>query len=272
MRKKWMVYVVLSLLFIILVKWMIKPQMYFASIITWFVVMYFISVHNSNKVYRNEVCLILFLFLLPLGSTIGTNSNLLLKSLQNILPWGVMLPILYVKGKELNPKLVRMLFVGFLAYVLITTHSLKTVQDTMTRQPENCYKFTQESPIARMNLNVHQAMFYDEVYETLKNNGYIARKDTLLGFCFNEMTIVAMDAIPYTNDQLPEEFLRHELSTKPAPSYMILSEWDSVILYDHFQQLDWNFPYGYKKYKLSTNADPNSGYTMTQSTIYIKQK
>lgn len=272
MLKKWVIYLILSILFVVLVKWMIKPQIYFASLITWFVLMFTISAYNNNRVHRKDVFLILFLFLLPLGASFGTNSNLLFKSTQNILPWGMLLSILYVKGKELNPKLVRILFVGFLAYVLITTHSLRTVQDTMTRQPENCYKFTQESPIARMNLNVHQAMFYDEVYETLISKGYTARKDTLLGFCFNEMTIVAMNAIPYTNNQLPEEFLRHDLSTKPSPSYMILSEWDSVVLYNHFQQLDWNFPNGYKKYKLSTNADPNSGYAMTNSTIYIKQK
>ena len=269
---KWILYLVMVFLFFILVKWMIKPQIYCASIIAWFVVLFYVSAYNANMIHKNEILIILFLFILPLVASFGTNSNLLNKSLQNILPWGLLLPILYMKGKEQNPTIVRVLFIGFFVYVFTATNSLNTIQSVLLNKNENGYNFTQELPIARMNLTIHQAMFYDEVYGVLKNNGYIAGKDTLLGFCFNEMTIVAMNAIPYTNDQLPEEFLRHDLSTKPSPSYMILSEWDSVVLYNHFQQLDWNFPNGYKKIKLSTNPDPHSGFDMTQSSVYIKQE
>lgn len=268
--QKWILYLVMPVLFFILVKWMIKPQIYVASVVAWFLVMFFAD--KNIKIHKNDVLIILLLFLLPLVASFGTNSNLLNKSLQNILPWGLLLSILYTKGKERNPIIVRVLLLVFYVYVLIVTNSIHTFKSALLNKKENNYCFAHEAPIARMNLNIYQAKFYDEVYDVLRKNGYVAGKDTLLGFCFNEMTVVAMDAIPYTNDQLPEEFLRHDLSTKPSPSYMILSEWDSVVLYNHFQQLDWNFPNGYKKIKLSTNPDPHSGFDMTQSSVYIKQE
>jgi hypothetical protein len=131
--------------------------------------------------------------------------------------------------------------------------------------------FNEGSAIASMNLTYNQKTFYDEVYGVLSENGYRSNIDTLLGFCFNEMTIVAMDAIPYTNDQQPEEFLLHNFDDLPCPKYIIFSEWDSIVLYNHLSQLDWNFPEGYYYYKCISNPDPNSGLGMTQSMIYCRK-
>ena len=132
--------------------------------------------------------------------------------------------------------------------------------------------FEAERPIARMNLSHNQKAFYEEVHTILSKYGYKGKQDTLLGFCFNEMTVVAMDAIPYTNDQQPEEFLLHDLENLPYPKYMILSEWDSIVLYDRLLELNWDFPVAYDYYKLENNPDPNSGYNMTQSMIYCRKQ
>ena len=119
-----------------------------------------------------------------------------------------------------------------------------------------------------MRLDENQFGFYKEVYDILNDYGYKSKQDTILGFCFNEMTIVAMDAVPYTNDQLPEEFLLHDKDELVKPTFMILSEWDVEVLKPVFETLDWGSAEEYDVYKLKNNPDPNSGYSMTQSTLY----
>lgn len=264
--------ILIVVLLTICIKWMVKPSIQFANIIAWVTLLFFLYMHEfKEKLQYNHIWLILLLFILPLGASFGTNSNLLNKSLQNIAPWGVLLYMLYLNIKKLNVQMPRIMLTCFVLYIFVTTQSFSTMHMFLSTENDNV-NFTSEEPIAKMRLTINQANYYNEVYDVLKNNGYIGGKDTLLGFCFNEMTVVAMNAIPYTNDQLPEEFLRHDLTNSPPPKYMILSEWDSVILYDKLATLDWDFPNGYQKYKMRHNADPNSGYTMTQSTVYIKDK
>lgn len=266
--KQWILWIVIGLLFFIVVKWTTKPAIQLPSIIAWFVILFYKNIKEEKiNVSPNEMLIVLFLFLLPLGASFGTNSSLLNKSLQNIISWGVLLFVLYVKSINTYNNVVRATLVGFVLYVLLSTQTL----NIFINKGVGNNRFTQEYPITEMNLNSHQYDFYHEVYDILISNGYIGGRDTLLGFCFNEMTVVAMNAIPYTNDQLPEEFLRHDLTHCPPPKYIILSEWDSVVLYDKFSTLDWDFPKGYNYYKCINNPDPDSGYTMTQSMIFIKK-
>lgn len=262
--------VLIVILLMICIKWMVKPAIQFANIIAWVTLLFFLYMYETKeKLQYNHIWVILLLFILPLGASFGTNSNLLNKSLQNIAPWGVLLYMLYLNTKKLDVQIPRIILTFFVLYVIGTTQSFSTMHMFLSKE-NGKVNFTSEEPIAKMRLTINQANYYNEVYDVLNNNGYIGGKDTLLGFCFNEMTVVAMNAIPYTNDQLPEEFLRHDLSNCPPPKYMILSEWDSVILYEKLATLDWDFPNGYQKYKMRHNADPNSSYTMSQSTVYIR--
>ena len=123
-----------------------------------------------------------------------------------------------------------------------------------------------------MQLNTNQKNFYDEVYDNLNDYGYISGNDTLLGFCFNEMTVIAMDAIPYTNDQQPEEFLMHSKEKLIKPNFMILSEWDEKVLSPFFESLEWDFPESYDVIKLKNNPDHNSGWGLNQSILYCLKK
>ena len=119
-----------------------------------------------------------------------------------------------------------------------------------------------------MNLSKAQYDFYNEVYNILGDYGYVSQQDTLLGFCFNEMTIVAVDAIPYSNDQQPEEFLQHNTNTLPRPSFIILSEWDETVLSSSLYTIGWQFPDDYDCYRLESNPDPDANYDSSQSTLY----
>lgn len=263
--------VLIVILLTICIKWMVKPAIQFANIIAWVTLLFFLYMYETKaKLQYNHIWLILLLFILPLGASFGTNTNLLSKSLQNIAPWGILLYMLYLNTKKLDVQMPRIMLTCFVLYVFVTTQSFSTMHMFLSKENDKL-NFTTEEPIAKMHLNINQANYYNEVHDVLKNNGYIGGKDTLLGFCFNEMTVVAMNAIPYTNDQLPEEFLRHDLTFCPPPKYMILSEWDSLVLFDKFSTLDWDFPKGYNCYKCICNPDPNSGYNWTQSMIYCRQ-
>ncbi len=260
---QWLCALIGLMLFFILNKWLVKPSIYFTEIITWVVIM-FMQVYG-HKLTRNEIVFIIFLLVLPIGISFGTNTNILGKALSNVAPWGMLLYIIFDYNKwNFRPYAIT-LYITLCVFIMIQTIGIPHVK-------KNNLMFTKEKPIARMSLSANQHAFYSEVNDVLKENGYKGGyQDTLLGFCFNEMTIVAMDAIPYTNDQQPEEFLLHDLDILPCPKYIIFSEWDSIVLHNRLSELDWGFPQEYNCYKCVNNADLNSGYNMTQSMIYCRK-
>lgn len=261
---QWLCALIGLMLFFILNKWLVKPSIYFTEIITWIVIMFMQA--YVNKLTKNEIILILFLLVLPIGLSFGTNTNIMGKALSNVASWGMLIYILLAYNKWNFRPYTIILFITLCAFIMIQTIGIPHLNN-------NKLMFTKETPIARMSLSENQHAFYSEVNDILKENEYKGNyQDTLLGFCFNEMTIVAMDAVPYTNDQQPEEFLLHDLDNLPCPKYIIFSEWDSIVLYNHLSKLDWGFPQEYNYYKCVNNADPNSGYNMTQSMIYCRKK
>lgn len=261
---QWLCALIGLMLFFILNKWLVKPSIYFTEVITWVVIM-FMQVYG-HKLTRNEIVLIIFLLILPIGISFGTNTNILGKALSNIAPWGMLMYIIFAYNKwNFRPYAV-VLYITLSGFIMIQTIGIPHLN-------KNNLMFTKEKPIARMSLSTNQHTFYSEVNDILKENGYRGdHQDTLLGFCFNEMTIVAMDAIPYTNDQQPEEFLLHDLDNLPCPRYIIFSEWDSIVLHNRLSELDWGFPQEYNYHKCVNNANPNSGYKMTQSMIYCRER
>lgn len=265
LEKRWLSVVVGVLIFVVVYKWQVKPEIKLASIVTWVLLMS--TVLYSNKDNKNkrwdDIILIVFLYLLPFGLAFGTNIGLLNKVTMFIVPWGVLIFVLTDKTRDLSKSFSKGMLVFVFAFVLFVF-----VRGLFHQDNSKTYTFKEESPIASMQLNVNQKAFYDEVYDILKDYGYKSGQDTLLAFCYNEMTVVAMDAVPYTNDQQPEEFLMHSQEKLVKPSFMILSEWDEKVLSPFFESLDWNFPTSYEVIKLKNNPDPNSGWVMTQSSLY----
>ncbi len=203
---------------------------------------------------------------MPIGVVFGTNTSIIGKAMACGTPWGLLLFYMYYQA---SPEVRKYAIAGF---AIVACCLLSQVNYSLLFGTQEKLHFDAETPIARMNLKHNQKAFYDEVHSVLTDYGYKGKQDTLLGFCFNEMTVVAMDAIPYTNDQQPEEFLLHDLENLPEPKYMIFSEWDSIVLYNQLSDLNWDFPNGYDYYKCTNNPDPNSGYNMTQSMIYCKKR
>lgn len=261
-NKSWITIATVLVLFFIVFKWQVRPSITAASILCWFTIV-FLNYHlRFKEINKQELLLILFAFIMPIGLVFGTNVSIIGKALYCSTPWGFLIFYIFYL---VCPEMRKYTIVGI---VIITFCLLNPMSLLNSFKEKEKLHFDAEKPIARMNLRAEQKAFYDEVYGVLTDHGYKGKTDSLLGFCFNEMTVVAMDAIPYTNDQQPEEFLLHDLKNLPSPKYMIFSEWDSIVLYNRLSELDWDFPQGYEYYKCINNPDPNSEYNMTQSMIY----
>ena len=262
--KKWFAILVGILLFMILYKWQVKPAIGFVSIMTWVSFMVWESRGIEKRPFHNDdFVLFLYLYFMPMGLAFGTNIGILNRATTFIIPWGLLVYLIGELIKEKSLRLSQLYFVFVFALVLYGM-SNKVIQTNKW----DAYTFEKEKPIARMHLTKAQSDYYHEVYDILAEYGFVSREDTLLGFCFNEMTIVAMDALPYSNDQLPEEFLLHDKEKLVRPAFVILSEWDEVVLKDFLGSLDWNYPDAYDVFQLKNNPDPHSGYQMMQSSLY----
>ena len=264
-NRDWFVVIVILVLFFIVWKWQMKPTIYFSSVICWFTIMF--MVYHWRTLDMRDILLILFCFFLPLVACFGTNTTILRKAMHCSVSWGMLLfYMLYRSQSEIRK--YAMCGFAIAIYAVVSSYDIPLAKKQMNSYLE------QKTPISRMHLNNNQKVFYDEVYKVLSNNGYEIGKDTMLGFCFNEMTVVAMGATPYTNDAYPHEFLLHDLSNVPIANYIILSEYDSIMLSNRLTELDWDFPEGYTYYKCTNHPDPElkTQYKNTQSMIYCKKR
>lgn len=263
--KKWLAVLVGVILFVILYKWQVKPEIGFASIVSWLLLMtlLLLTKEKKNVVNWNDLVLVMFLWLLPFGQSLGSNLGFLYKSTVFIMPWGVLLFFMYYLTKRTNQLFAK----GILAFVFALV-LFNNIYSIARQDNSDTVAFTKEYPIARMQLNRNQYSYYEEVYGIMEKYDYRSKMDTVLAFCFNEMTVVAIDAVPYTSDQLPNEFLLHDKNKLVRPTFMILSEWDLDVLETMFEELGWDYPNAYDRYELINNPDPNAGYNMTQSTLF----
>ena len=215
-RKEWLTVLFSLVCFYVAYKWQVKPQIYITSVLCWLTII-FLHYHISLKTLsKTDIIIIILSFIMPICLVFGTNTNIISKALSCGASWSLLIFLFYYRYQSEVRKF-------FISAIIIVVYVLLSGLELKLQNQEELH-FTEADPIATMNLTTYQKEFYDEVYNVLSSNGYTVGVDTLLGFCFNEMTIVAMDAKPYTNDQQPEEFLLHDLSLLPAPKYMILSE------------------------------------------------
>lgn len=266
--KRWLLFLCALVLFFIVQKWQVRPRIYFCSVITCAMLLYAMKlIEKGENLLRNGMFVLCsYLYLLPLFLSFGTNTTIMDRAMHFCLPWGL---LIFLLGKESKDgKLVmnengNWLYVFFIVFLLFP--ALKGLPNRWAYEP---YVFEKGKPIARMKLTLDQYNYYTEVWDHLEKYGYTPQKDTLLGFCNNEMTVVAMDAIPYTNDQQPTEFRLHDPQTLKQPTFMILSEWDDEYLAPFFDSLWPNYREDYDVVEMKHNPDPGGAL---QSTLFLKK-
>ena len=267
-RKKWLLFLCALVLFYIVQKWQVKPKIYFCSVMTCGMMLYLLKQFEKgeNLLKNNIFILCAYLYLMPLFLSFGTNTTIMDRTMHFCAPWGL---LIFLLGKDYEDRIViknkngDWLYVFFVVFLLFP--ALKGMVHSWSYES---YVFDKEKPIARMKLTSDQYNYYNEVWDYLKGYGYSSQRDTLLGFCNNEMTVVAMDAIPYTNDQQPTEFKLHDPQNITMPSFMILSEWDAEYLEPYFDSLWPNYRETYDVFEMKHNADPGGAL---QSTIYLRK-
>ena len=261
-KKGWMEILVGMVLFTIYYQWQVKPGVGFSNVMTWLFLMAVMTGVKNKTLSTKDWVLLLFLFLLPFGLSMGSNLGFLYKAKTVIVPWGILLFFMLDLIKVKKPSYSSILFL--FVFVLIMMDPGRYLVGCLTR---DSYRFEQERPIARMHLSKPQYDFYNEVYDVMDDYGYKSQRDTVLGFCFNEMTVVAIDAIPYTNDQYPEEFLLNQ-GAMSRPSFLILGKWDKIVVSGFMNSLGWRLEEDYDMYPLKTMPDPDAGYEDAKSTLY----
>lgn len=266
--KKWLLFLCALVLFYIVQKWQVKPKIYFCSVMTCGMALYVLKQFEKgeNPLKNNMFILYAYLYLMPLFLSFGTNTTIMDRAMHFCAPWGM---LVFLLGKDYEDRIViknkngDWLYVFFVVFLLFP--ALKGLAHSWSYES---YVFDKEKPIARMKLTSDQYDYYNEVWDYLKGYGYSSQRDTLLGFCNNEMTVVAMDAIPYTNDQQPTEFKLHDPRDITMPSFMILSEWDAEYLGPYFDSLWPNYREAYDVFEMKHNADPGGAL---QSAIYLRK-
>lgn len=248
--------------FIIVNIWMVRPEITIAAVMCWLVVMFLVYHRRNYYIDNQDILLILFAFILPIGTVFGTNTTILGKAIACSASWGFLLFYMYYLSRLEVRKYAAVALLLAMCCVMQEVNLLG-----MTHQ-QGKNLFGKESPISRIYLNDNQKAFYTEVDSVLVKNGFNRGNDTILGFCFNDMTILAMNAVPYTNEQQPEEFYHHNPEELPIPRYMIFTEWDSIVLYNRLAESVWDFPENYTYYKCINHPDPTSEYRHTKSMIY----
>ncbi len=266
--KKWLLFSCALVLFYIVQKWQVKPRIYFCSVMTCGMMLYVLKQFEKKEkpLKSNMFILCAYLYLMPLFLSFGTNTTIMDRAMHFCAPWGL---LIFLLGKDYEDKIVitnkngNWLYAFFVVFLLFP--ALRGMVHSWSYES---YVFDKEKPIARMKLTSDQYNYYNEVWDYLKGYGYSSQRDTLLGFCNNEMTVVAMDAIPYTNDQQPTEFKLHDPQDITMPSFMILSEWDAEYLEPYFDSLWPNYREAYDVFEMKHNADPGGAL---QSAIYLRK-
>lgn len=262
--KRWISIVIGIVLFFILYKWQVKPSIGFVSIITWISFMLWENRGFGIELFKDkEFLLFLYLYLVPFCLSFGTNVGILNRAVSFIIPWGILVCFI---GVLIAEKDILISGIYYVAVFLIV--SLGIGMHLIRLNKWENYSFENEKPVARMHLTKAQSDYYHEVYDVLGEYGYVSRQDTLLGFCFDEMTVVVMDAVPYSNMQIPHELLYLDRAKLVKPTFMILSEWDTLILNKTLRSMDWDYPESYDVFKLKNSADPNAGLPLMQSSLY----
>jgi len=253
--KKWVSEMFFLISILIFTFYQKQPVMYFSSLLA-FPILLFAIIQIYNKIsfrliFTSEILILLFLFITPILSAIGTNTALSIKMVAFILPWSV----LYIKiWKAQKYKFVDLKFLILIILIVSVVVPFKNV----IFENEKLYKFTDEKPISNMKLNRIQKEYFDRVYSILLDYQYRPQKDIIFATTFDHMTICAMDAVPSETFQLPNDFLVFKNKKKiKRPDFIFLNNYDYEMMSDSLAKLNWGFPQNYEKYYVGT-PDPDA--------------
>jgi|GEM_PF-2109986 len=275
--KHWLAVIVFLLSMIAICVYQKKPEMLLTNFLSFPIIILFVLIFiESSKLNKQivsfKVFLPLFLFFLPLISSIGTNVYLGTKMVYFILPWGVLLIELMSNDtiKVKYSKYIRLLLCFFCFIIFI--QPIQSIVNDFKKSSNNENYFEKEKPISQIQLNKEQKDYYERVYRILKIYHY-HRKDVIFSTQLDLMTVVAFDAAPCGLFFQPMDFLAEKNKKKlKRPDFIFLTAYDTKLMSDSIKLLDWGFPVEYDKYFVGTPETMNTEYLTTRTLYCLKSK
>jgi hypothetical protein len=274
---KWCGFLILISSMILFSVYQIKPQLPLSTFLAFPLVMLIMlklsatKKNNIKKLFSFEFIFYLFLFILPLLSTIGTNLYLGSKIILFILPWGVLFVEL-IEDFELNvfykleTKLIRFLFIG-----ILLLYSVIQIINNVSSKASNDIFFRQNSPISQIKLSNQQLTYFNKVDSIMKLYGYTS-KEYVFSTQLDHMTLVALDATPHGIYFFPTMFLIDSQKRKERkPDFLFLDKYDLKLMGDSIKLLGWGFPQDYDSIYVGTPETLKMSYP-TERTLYCLKK
>jgi len=259
--KHWVACLFFILSFIVLVSYQKKPIMALSTILAFPFVMFVLlkftnkCIDSIHSFFSFEILIKVFLFLSPLISAIGTNTDLSGKMVLFILPWSVLFAELF-NGLKVDSEFQKLKWIVIICLSIIIFQPMKTfVFDFKNRT--TYYSFDEYKPISGVKLNKFQFDYFSRVNHIFKNYNYVAKKDVIFATTFDHMTICAFDAIPCETYQVPNDFIgERDKKRLLKPDFIFLDKYDYDMMFDSIKTLDWEFPENYDRYFVGT-PDPD---------------
>jgi len=255
-----------------------KPEIVFTSFLAFPMIIFFIAILfetpklNWQSFFSFNTLLLLFLFFVPLISSLGTNVYLGYKMLYFILPWGVLLMELMSNGSIKNKYAKEIRYFLILFILLIVNQPIQSMLHDINNIKHEKLFFNKEKPISQIQLTVQQKEYYEKVYKIMEKYGYKA-KDVIFSTQLDHMTIVAFDGTPCGLYFQPMDFLAEKSKQSlKKPEFLFLTKYDLTLMSDSIKSLNWGFPEAYDCYYVGTPEITNTSYPTERWLYCLKDK
>ena len=251
-----------------------KPEIVFTNFLAFPIIILFIVIlfetpkFNRQKLFSYKILYHLFLFFLPLISSIGTNVYLGTKMICFILPWGVLLMEIMCNDVIKNKYAKEIRFLIFFFILLNVIQPIQSmVHDAKNREYEKLY-FNKEKPISQIQLSAHQKEYFEKVYKIMKRYGY-KRKDLIFSTQLDQMTIVAFDGTPCGLYFQPMDYMADvNKFFLPKPDFIFLTEFDLSLINNSLHLQKWSFPHGYDRFFVGSPQEKTETTYSTDRWLY----
>lgn len=193
---------------------------------------------------------IIFLSILPIIASLGTNLGIASKFFYFIGTWIIVIFLLSdkIETASFNLILLISLVIGFIGHVSI----IGLIVNSTT---ENSVKSSKLSRISSIYITPKQKNHFENLHDTLMNHGFVDG-DTILAFQPDLMSVFAVGATAGRQVYfVPSDFLANDIHVHKQPRFIILNEYTYSQVNEKLKY--WGFPETYSKINIGTPETEN---------------
>ncbi|MDA3779730.1 MAG: hypothetical protein PF487_05825 [Bacteroidales bacterium] len=230
---------------------------------------------KKQIIIKSHFFILVALCILPLCSTLGTNTSLLTKSIYFLLFWGLIL--IYLLEFIYRKYEVSFLNASIIISILIITFSFMqnfktlSLKDTIGNEFSSTKKCENLDAIKNIYIRPQQKQYFETVNNILIKYKY-KKGDPVFAFQADHMTLFAFEASSATKIY----FFCVNFAADPVkqiystPNFLFLSKWDVQELHDTLKNMNWGFPEDFDKYYVGTPEIYKTNYS-TERWLYCRK-